>query len=641
MRDLLARIDGLDQVLSTRILDFAGPLSLYLLDRGIWANAQSRHSNADIEAVYADAYAMDWPGDLATLPGGGPSRERDRSSRSFEHIRTLPMYERYQAAIGHSVTLVHGFRDGYDTNGREARRRNMSFDIQPSSLDDVGLRNCWDFAVTPFLDRPIALAHAAAYNGSAELLYALGDDYGVELARLRDAPDSKELLMDYAASRGYLDVLMCLHAAGNNHCTTHAMDDAIANGHLKVVAWLHLARDEGCSHHGFDVAYKQRTKQPNGAAILAFLEDARGYGFTETSLIEAATVGDLRFLRAAVSVPCTTRVMDAAAGSDQLDVLQFLHRHRAEGCSEAALMGGAAIGSLPVVTFLCTHYHDASHLVKAMTEAARHGHLHIVQYLHGLVPVGTAGTKPMNAALRKDRVEIVHFLQAHRPSEGCTSRALEDALWNIDEDLYTFLVGVRPELLSQTTLEAAAGHGQEDIVWDHYARGFRSHRAMAWAAQWGEFDWVRQHHEVFNEPCTDEATDRAAGQGFEEIASYLLANGASFTYQGIYKAACNYKYATLALLVGRDETKHRCNLAIARALSAGFVRAAQDIYNAAGFTGALAGWKRYASLINPATEDLPEDLDVRNAEIDSDLEYNSDDEIEDEGEDSDYEDFDY
>ncbi|EQC35319.1 hypothetical protein SDRG_07030 [Saprolegnia diclina VS20] len=641
MTDLLARIDGLDDVLSTRILDFAGPLSLYHLGRGIWASASSSRSDAEIEAVYIDAYAMDWPGDLTSLPSGGPSRERDRVSGSFEHIRTLFMYERYQAAIGYAVTLDCGFRDGYDINGREARRRNLSFDIQPSSLDDVGLRNCWDFAVTPYLHRPIALAHAAAYGGHAALLYALGDDYGVDLARLRDAPDSNDLLMDHAAGRGYLNVLMCLTAAGNKHCTTRAMDDAIMNGHLKVVKWLHLARDEGCSRHGFDLAYKQRAKLPNGAAMLSFLEDARGYGFPETSLIEAASCGDLRFLRAALSVPCTARVMDAAACSNQLEAVQFLHRHRTEGCSEAAFTSAAATGSLPVVTFLCVHYHDASHLVKAMTEAARHGHLHILQYLHGRVPVGTAGTKPMNAAIRKDHVEIVHFLQTHRPSEGCTSRALEDALWNIDDDLYTFLVGVRPELLSQTTLEAAAGHGQEDIVWDHYARGFRSDRAMAWAAQWGEFDWVRKHHQVYNEPCTDEATDRAAGQGFNEITTYLLAAGASFTYQGIYRAACNYKYKTLELLVARDETKHRCNLAIARALSAKYVRAAQDIYNAAGFTGDLAAWKQYTALIDPAREDLPNDLDVRNAEIVSDLEDKSDEDIEDEGDDSDYEDFDY
>lgn len=55
------------------------------------------------------------------------------------------------------------------------------------------------------------------------------------------------LAMDYAAAKGYLDMVILLHSRKTEGCTTKAMDYAAGNGHLIVVKWLHLNRTEGCS----------------------------------------------------------------------------------------------------------------------------------------------------------------------------------------------------------------------------------------------------------------------------------------------------------------------------------------------------------------------------------------------------------
>ncbi|EQC25135.1 hypothetical protein SDRG_16981 [Saprolegnia diclina VS20] len=570
MTDLLARIDGLDDPLCTLIFDFAGPLSLYLLGRGEW-EGDFRHRDDVIEAVYADAYAMNWEGDLAMLPEGGPRRWRDRTSRSFESISTPEMYARYQALTHSPATCPFGFRNAYDDDTPPRHNTDDGEDdaavdgdrdvltIPPDTLDEVGLRNCWGDAIVPFLDRPIALAHAAAYGGHATLLYALEKDYGVDLARLSKTPDGKTYLLDHAAGRGYIDVVMFLTRAGNKFCTTDAMDDAIAHGHYKTVWWLHCARDEGCSTAGLDKAYYNRRDSHAHAAILAFLVQERGIHFSEKTFAMAAAVGDMRFLRAchANGVACTTKTMDAAARNGQLEVLEFLHAYRTEGCSDAALTYAAALGDLPTVQFLRTHYPNTGNLVNAMTTAARRGRLEVVAWLHALVPVGTAGSKLMDAAVRHGHLEVVTFLQAHRPSEGPSLRAFEAALCMMDEALYFFLMESRPDLVTPATLDCVASYGRKKLIWDLYARGVRSPNTMAWAAHWGKIKWMRKLHDVYHEAYTDAATDRAASQGHTDVIDFLLHEaGVDFTYQGIYLAAYNREWAALAHLVTRDVSKH-------------------------------------------------------------------------------------
>ncbi|KDO34401.1 hypothetical protein SPRG_01537 [Saprolegnia parasitica CBS 223.65] len=597
MTDLLARIDGLDEPLYTLILDFAGPLSLYLLRRGEWRGNFS-HRDDDIEAVYADAYAMNWQGDLATLPEGGPRRWRDRTSRSFESISTPEMYERYRALTYCRATCPFGFRNAYDddTPARDDDDDNDDtgvLTIPPDTLDEVGLRNLWYDAVVLFLDRPIALAHAAAYGGHANLLFTLEQDYGVDLARLRSTPDGKKYLLDYAAGRGYLDVVMFLTRAGNPYCTTDAMDDAIANGHVKTVRWLHYARNEGCSTKGLDKAYYHRRTSHAHTAILDFLVQECGLvGFSEESFAIAAAYGDMRFLRAchANGVVCTTKTMDAAARSGKLEVLEFLHAYRKECCSDAAFTRAAAQGELSTVQFLHTHYPNVGNLVNAMTAAARRGRLEVVEWLHTLVPIGTAGSKPMDAAVRHGHLKVVQFLQSHRPSEGLSLRAFEAALCMMHEDLYLFLMGTRPDFATPATLDCVARHGRDELIWDLYARGVRSPNTMAWAACWGRIEWMRKLHDVYDEAYTDAATDRAASRGHTDVVDFLLEEaGVDFTYQGIYLAAYYDEAAALAHLAALDTSKRR----------------ARAILAAAGLDGDV--WyirDKYTSLIDPAREDL-------------------------------------
>lgn len=53
--------------------------------------------------------------------------------------------------------------------------------------------------------------------------------------------------IDFAASRGFIDIVFWLHYNTNKGCSRSAMNLAAENGHIEVVKWLHENRTEGCS----------------------------------------------------------------------------------------------------------------------------------------------------------------------------------------------------------------------------------------------------------------------------------------------------------------------------------------------------------------------------------------------------------
>lgn len=100
-------------------------------------------------------------------------------------------------------------------------------------------------------------------------------------------------------------------------------------------------------------------------------------------------------VRLFVSLPLDFSVYLFACGSSQ--VLAFLHEHRSEGATAAAI-----------------------------DSAALNGHLRIIEWLTDNVPALAATTAAMDGAACAGHLEVVRFLHAHR-SEGGTAEAMDSA----------------------------------------------------------------------------------------------------------------------------------------------------------------------------------------------------------------------
>ncbi|OQR94495.1 hypothetical protein ACHHYP_20058 [Achlya hypogyna] len=180
---------------------------------------------------------------------------------------------------------------------------------------------------------------------------------GTALARWTDG--------DLAAALGHLYVLQhspCLRF------TAGAMDAAAANGHLAVVQWLMAHRPEDRSPHAMAAAAEN-----NQLAVVAWLH-AQGLG-SRAAMDGAAGRGHLAML-------LTAGDMDAAAEKGHLGVVQWLHAHRAEGCTTAAMDYAACGGHLDVVRWLAAERPEGC-TSQALLYAAINGHLPVVQFLCG------------------------------------------------------------------------------------------------------------------------------------------------------------------------------------------------------------------------------------------------------------------
>lgn len=86
--------------------------------------------------------------------------------------------------------------------------------------------------------------------------------------------------------------------------------------------------------------------------MLAFLHEHRSEGATAAAVDSAALNGHLRIIEwLTANVPAllgTTAAMDGAACAGHLEVVRFLHSHRSEGCTTEAMDSAARRGHVEV-----------------------------------------------------------------------------------------------------------------------------------------------------------------------------------------------------------------------------------------------------------------------------------------------------
>ncbi|KAK1944313.1 putative ankyrin repeat protein [Phytophthora citrophthora] len=274
---------------------------------------------------------------------------------------------------------------------------------------------------------PSEAMFAAAGAGQLEVVKYLYEEYyddpNVELFREGDVILPRQVrednffrpstTMDVAARNGHLHVLQFLqeierHSAmilcpgQHPRCTSAAMDAAAARGHLDVLKWLHIHRSEGCTTKAMDLAASRRYHIPfclgsssgtcclgkvpssfyvNQLEVVQWLHANRSEGCTDIAMDGAASNGDftmLKWLHFNTSATCTHRAVEGAATLGRLDIVQWLELTRMVTVSPTALVYAAANGHLDVVQWLHKEGWSTSEVMKA---AAANGHLHVMQWL--------------------------------------------------------------------------------------------------------------------------------------------------------------------------------------------------------------------------------------------------------------------
>ncbi|RHZ10593.1 hypothetical protein DYB26_007119 [Aphanomyces astaci] len=194
------------------------------------------------------------------------------------------------------------------------------------------------------------------------------------------------LALDLAAGSGSIACVHFLHKVGNGGATTLAMNLAARFGHLAILRFLHTRRSEGCTSDALYFAAKYGHEE-----VVQFLATYCLPQCMPSRALDVAArhghYGIVQIIHAASShLPsiATTDAMDMAAAAGHLYIVCFLHEHRHEGCTEAALMTAAARGHLTVVHFLCEN-RDEGCIAAALEVALEHQRWDISAYLASLL----------------------------------------------------------------------------------------------------------------------------------------------------------------------------------------------------------------------------------------------------------------
>ncbi|KAF0694541.1 Aste57867_14581 [Aphanomyces stellatus] len=279
---------------------------------------------------------------------------------------------------------------------------------------------------------------AAAEFGQLEILQWL---------HARDIGQLTTWAMDKAAKNGHLDVLKWLHDHTHASCTTNAMDEAARCGHLDVLEWLHHHRSDGATDasirnaaengHADVLRWIFVHEPPTSTCSTWPMDTAAQHGHVEAirvlhehgwpassrAMDKAAGGGFLnvvQWLHANRNEGCTTFAMDDAACEGHLEVIQWLHRHRAEGCSTNALDLACLHGHVKVAWWLIEHRTEGCSddgVLRGVEYAIKRGHLDLVQWFcrHHAGVQAWKGSLAISEARRFGHHKIASYLKTGRP----------------------------------------------------------------------------------------------------------------------------------------------------------------------------------------------------------------------------------
>jgi|UniRef100_K3X7X7 hypothetical protein len=153
-------------------------------------------------------------------------------------------------------------------------------------------------------------------------------------------------------------------------------------GHVHLLARLG-ARNAPISERQMDWAMRVAADRGD-LAVLRWLSAYRPQFKISTSVMDsAAFAGHLQvvqWLHYNRSEGCTAHAMDSAAACGRVDIVRWLHENRSEGCTTAAMDTAAAGGHLKMLQWLDANRKEGCSSV-AVDFAILNGHTHIVKWL--------------------------------------------------------------------------------------------------------------------------------------------------------------------------------------------------------------------------------------------------------------------
>ncbi|EGG18674.1 hypothetical protein DFA_04170 [Cavenderia fasciculata] len=187
--------------------------------------------------------------------------------------------------------------------------------------------------------------------------------------------------MDNAATIGRLDIIMYLNENRTEGTSMNTMDNAIENGHLDIVKWLVENRSEGGSGRAMSKAIFANA---SFEMIHYIHENLKQVGYlTPTTAARIGRLDIIEFLDKYYGDSggtWTNEIMDMAAAVGHLEIVQYLHQNRTEGCTLSAIEKAAEYNHLNIIKFLYLNKSEES-IEKALDQAIVNGHLEIVRWI--------------------------------------------------------------------------------------------------------------------------------------------------------------------------------------------------------------------------------------------------------------------
>ncbi|EGG19273.1 hypothetical protein DFA_02060 [Cavenderia fasciculata] len=201
--------------------------------------------------------------------------------------------------------------------------------------------------------------------------------------------------------RGNLDAVKFLHHHRSEGCTKKAIYLAAMENHMDVVKYLYENRTEGCSEDIIDRLCKQENQKKIRLDIIMYLYEK-------------------------FNVQCTNLGVNRAIKKKRLDIFEyFLKRHPSSPDIWTQKLIDTALGmrNLNILKLLLEN-HPHLNSFEGIDKASELGSLDIVQYLHKTRTEGCT-TRAIYKACQNGHLEIVKakFLHKHR-TEGCTTASI-------------------------------------------------------------------------------------------------------------------------------------------------------------------------------------------------------------------------
>ncbi|GMF57522.1 unnamed protein product [Phytophthora fragariaefolia] len=269
---------------------------------------------------------------------------------------------------------------------------------------------------------------------------------------------------------------------------------AMECGHLEVVQWL-VAKFPDGKVPSNAVA----TSAKNGhLAVLRWLFDHHDHVYWGGDEMYCAVAHNhlkvAKFLHAYTSPPSDEMfLIDEAAQHGDLEMMQWLHRERGDQLSYEGVMRAVDHGLLDTVKWMQDTF-PGSVVIKdvRMDNAAANGHLDMVKWLQNQHAWCTK--QAMNRAAGNGHLDVVKFLDESR-SEGCTTDAMDLAAGSGHLGVVKWLHNNRSEGCTQFAMDLAAKNGFL-----------------------GMMKWLHAHR---SEGCTQAAMMDAVSNGHFEVCSWL------------------------------------------------------------------------------------------------------------------------